>query len=76
MYTLYHSKDDCELKVTKAKEVFTRSPLLFTEEVTSFNNCYYFCKTRKPLVAKAEELRTAWATELEYQLYKVNNIKI
>jgi len=76
MYTLYRDKKDRELKVQKAKEIFTRSPLLFTEEVTAYNNCYYFCKNRKPLVKKAEEIRTAWATELEYQLHKVNSIKI
>ena len=73
MYTLYHDKSKKEIKVSKAKKVFQN--LNYTDDVTRYNNCYYICKTKKPLVEKAEEMKRNWIDELEEQLNKLNEIK-
>ncbi len=76
LYTLYHDKSNYSLKVEKAKAIFARSPLLFSDEVTVYNHNYYFCKNRKPLAQKAEGIKADWVASLEYQLHKAKNIKI
>lgn len=74
MYTLYHDKANKEIKVMKAKKAMQY--IKYTEEVTSYNNCYFICLKRKPLVVKANEIKQKWISELEKELSLVKDIKI
>jgi len=74
MYTLYHRKSERIIEVKKAKKIFQN--LEFTEDVKEFNDCYYICSKRKPLVEKANKIKQEWITELENQLQAVKEINI
>lgn len=63
MYVLEHSKEENVISVKKANKAFQN--LNFKEEVTFYNDNYYFCKNRKPLIEKAREIREKWILELE-----------
>jgi len=74
MYTLYHNKPTNTLQVNKAKKAL--QDLHYTDEVTLFNNNYYLCAKRKPLVEKAEEIKQSWIEECEQQLAALHAIKL
>jgi hypothetical protein len=74
VYTLYFSRSQKTIKVSKAKKAFQNH--IFTEEVTRYNDCYYFCASRKPLVEKAQEIHREWISELEDELNTIEQIKI
>lgn len=73
MYTLYHKRSESVIKVSKAKKIF--QTLSFTEEVDRYNDCYFICTKRKPLVEKAEEIKQRWISELEMELESIKEIK-
>lgn len=54
MYTLYHSRKDKVIEIKKAKKAL--QDLEYTEEVTRYNDCYYICSKRSPLLKKAREI--------------------
>lgn len=72
MYTLYYSRADKEIKVTKARKAMQMHN--FTEEVTRFNNCYFLCSKRKPLIEKAEEIKRKWVLQAEKELDQMKGI--
>lgn len=74
MYTLYFKREDRDIQVRKAKKALQNWN--YTEEVTRYNDCYYICSTRNPLVEKAEEIRKEWIAELEENLRKVKELKV
>lgn len=74
MYTLYVNKQTLELKVKKAKTVLLKEE--FTDQVTAYNQNYYFCNNRKPLVDKAREIKAEWIRQTEYKLNQLNSLKI
>ena len=74
MYTLYFSKKDKDIKVSKAKKVMQN--LKYTEEAVQFNDCYYICVNRKPLVEKAKEIQEKWISEMEEELESIKKIKV
>lgn len=74
MYTLYYQRSEKVIQVLKAKKVF--QTLNFTEEVTSYNDCYFICSKRKPLIEKAKEIKQGWVLELEEELNSIKEIKI
>lgn len=74
MYTLFHKKSECKIEVKKAGRGM--SHVHFTEEVSCYNDCYYVCLKRKPLVEKAREIKASWIKELEEKMDKVESIKI
>ena len=47
-----------------------------TEEVTSYNNCYYVCLYKEKLFEKAEEIRKSWIDEAEKHYNDMLNVKI
>lgn len=75
MYTLYFSKKDKIIKVTKASKGM-QSGVTYTEEVTQFNSNYFVCTKRKPLVEKAKEIQQEWVVDLEEELKALKEIKI
>lgn len=74
MYTLYFNRSEKAIKVSKAKKALQN--LNFTEEVSKYNNCYFICSNRNPLVEKAREIKKEWILELEDDLNTVEAIKI
>lgn len=74
MYTLFHDKKGKVIEVKKSRKALQY--LDFTEEVKVFNDCYYFCSKRKPLIEKAREIKREWVLELESELNSVKEIKI
>jgi hypothetical protein len=74
MYTLYYKRFEKAIVVSKAKKVFQTCN--FTEEVTRYNDCYFLCSKRKPLIDKANEIKQGWISELEEELSLVKEIKI
>lgn len=75
MYTLYHNKEDCVIKLEKAKKIMQNIGN-FTEDVTCYNNNYYFCLLRSPLKQKATEMKQEWLKEAEDRAELIKNIKI
>ena len=74
MYTLYHSKKMREIKVSKASKSLQN--LSYKEEITYYNDCYFICLTRKPLVEKAKEIKQRWIDALETELEEIKQIKL
>jgi hypothetical protein len=74
MYILYFKRSEKTIKVSKARKTFQH--LNFTEEVVRYNDCYYMCANRKPLVEKAQEIKREWILELEDELNSIEQIKI
>lgn len=74
MYTLYISQDEQIIKVAKAHK--SLQSLAYTEDVVRYNDCYFLCKERKPLVAQARIIQQQWIAELEEALRTVQAIKI
>lgn len=72
MYTLYHNRKEHAIKVSKAKKVLQY--LNYTDEVTVFNNCFYICSKRAPLLDKANEIKQSWIATLEDELDLVKAI--
>jgi hypothetical protein len=74
MYTLYHNKRESIIEVKKATKGM--SHCTYTDDVAYYNDCYYLCTKRKPLVEKANEIKQSWIDELEQKLADVAAIKI
>ena len=74
MYTLFVSKKERVIEVKKAKKIL--QDLQYTDEVSRFNDCYWLCAKRKPLIAKANEIKQQWISELEVELSLINSISI
>jgi len=74
MYTLYVNKSTNTLQVKKARKALQDRE--YTNEVTLFNNNYYLCIKRKPLVEKAEEIKQSWIEECEQHLDALRAIKL
>ena len=73
MYTLYHNKRERIIEVKRASKGM--SSCTYTDKVERFNECYYTCLKRKPLVEKAKEIKQSWIEELEEEIAKVNAIQ-
>ena len=74
MYTLYHNKKERIIEVKKASKAMAKCN--YTDDITSYNDCYYICLQRKPLVEKAKEIKKSWIKELEDEMEKVKSIKL
>ena len=74
MYTLYHSRREKSIRVSKAKRAL--QDLEYTNEVTRHNDCYYICLKRAPLMEKAREIHREWIAELEDELTLLKLIEI
>jgi hypothetical protein len=74
MYTLYFSRLEQTIKVTKALKAFQN--LNFTDEVTKYNSCYYICSNRNLLIEEAKEIKQIWISELEQELRLIKEIKL
>lgn len=74
MYTLYFNRRLKEVKVKKANKGNLKFP--YSENVTKYNDCYYTCLTRKPLVEKANEIINDWINEINEELKIIESIKI
>lgn len=73
MYTLYFNKPKMIIEVKKASKGMNHCT--YTNEAVQYNDCYWVCLNRKPLVEKAEEIKEAWTKELEERIEKVKSIK-
>lgn len=73
MYTLYVRKEKMIIEVKKASKAM--SNCTYTNEVVRYNDCYWVCLNRKPLMEKAKEIKESWISELEGKLEKVKSIK-
>ncbi|RDU23412.1 hypothetical protein DWV06_09710 [Anaerosacchariphilus polymeriproducens] len=58
----------------KAKKVL--QSLNYTDAVSRYNNYYYICLKKKPLVDKAIEIKKVWVEEARKNLIEYENIKI
>lgn len=74
MYMLYYDKKLWEIEIKKPKKVLEN--LNYTEEVTYYNDCYFICLNRDPLVKKAREIKRAWIEELESALNDLKQVKL
>ncbi|MFK4167216.1 hypothetical protein ACI2LM_13300 [Paenibacillus lautus] len=74
MYTLYHSRKEKVIQVKKARKAL--QDLEYTEEVTRYNDCYYICLKRDPLMQKGREIKEQWIAELEEELNLLKVIEI
>jgi hypothetical protein len=74
MYILYFNKSERKIKVSKAHKSLLN--LNYTEKVTQYNDCYFYCSERKPLKEKAKEIKQNWIDELEEGLLLTKEIKI
>jgi hypothetical protein len=74
MYTLYFSKSEKALKVSKPRKPL--QTLNYTEEVTQYNSCFFICSKRKPLIEKAKEIQNEWILELVKELETIREIKL
>lgn len=74
MYMLYHNKSSWQIEVEKPKKVLEN--LNYTEELTYYNEYYFICLNREPLVEKAKEIKQAWIDELESALNDLKQIKL
>ena len=72
MFNLKFDKERKELIISPMKNGF----MPCEDEVIKFNSCYYTCNTRKPLRAKAEEIKALWIVEAERELEKAENTTI
>lgn len=73
MYTLFFNKSQKTIKINKANKNMQNQK--YTDEVTQFNDCYYLCTTRKPLVLKANELWSEWLKEAEQAVDDIRRMK-
>ena len=73
MYTLYVKKEKMIIEVKKASKAM--SNCTYTNEVVKYNDCYYLCSNRKPLIEKAKEIKESWISELKEKLEKAKSIK-
>lgn len=69
MYTLFFNKSQKKIKVGKANKAMQHQQ--YTDEVVQFNDCYYLCSERKPLVLKANEMWSEWIKEAEQNLDEI-----
>ncbi|OHD20794.1 MAG: hypothetical protein A2Y34_07120 [Spirochaetes bacterium GWC1_27_15] len=76
MYQLYQNKNDAIIKIQKLSKVFQDKESRITDEIMIFNDVYSFCKDRKKLKQKAEEIKQEWVNEAKALLEKYENIKI
>jgi hypothetical protein len=74
MYTLYYSRKEKTIKVTKARKALQN--LNFTEEVTRYNDCYFICSNRKLLIEKAKDIQNEWLLELVKELETIREINL
>ncbi len=74
MYTLYFSEREKSIKVSKARK--TLLDLDYKEEITRFNDCFYICAKRKPLLEKGREIQKEWILKLEQELETLKKLKI
>lgn len=78
MYQLYHNKDRCELKLSKANKNW-QSELetkLIPNVPYHYNDCYTFCTDRSVLREWGLKIKTLWLAEAQLQVEKIENIKI
>lgn len=73
MYTLYVEKEKMIIEVKKTSKAM--SNCTYTNEVVKYNDCYYLCLKRKPLIEKATEIKESWIRELEEKIKKAKSIK-
>ena len=73
MYTLYVRKEKMIIEVKKAGKGMSHCK--YTDDVVRYNDCYFTCLKRKPLVEKAKEIKESWVSELEEKLEKVKSIE-
>ncbi len=77
MYVLYHNKDKCELKLSKANKIWERSAGNLIEGVPyCYNTFYTLCTDRKILRQHAIEIKMLWLAEAQMMVQKIENIKI
>ncbi|OME55487.1 hypothetical protein BSK59_13505 [Paenibacillus odorifer] len=74
MYQLYHNKEEAEIEVKPIKAAFKNIEI--TDEITRYNQYYFFCNKRKLLKEKAEEIKAEWVKEAQETLDKLNQIMI
>ncbi|KGR88711.1 hypothetical protein [Lysinibacillus odysseyi] len=74
MYLLYIKKKENKIKVSKAHKAMQN--IAYTDEVIQYNDCYFICNKREPLVEKAKVIKAQWIFEKEEELKLLRNIKI
>ena len=76
MYLLYHDKDNAVIFVKKAGKAMQDLDYDNTGKVTCFNNHYFSCLKRKPLLDKAREMKEQWIKEEKEKIMKIEAIEI
>lgn len=75
MYSLYHNKSKLIISIEKANK-WQQRLVTFKEEITPYNDNYFFCLKRKPLKEKALEIKQDWLAEAERNLQAIKDIKV
>ena len=79
-YTLFYSKKDCILKITKIKEnnKWWKDIEVHCNEnsVHRWNDCYYLSQNRVALKNCAYALKDQWIKESQHRLKKTLEIKL
>ena len=76
MYLLYHDKDNAIITVKKASKAMQDLDYDNTGKVNYFNNHYFICLKRKPLLDKAREMKEQWLEEEKEKIMKIEAIEI
>lgn len=76
MYQLKQNKQEGKLEVRKLSSVFKELEKDITEIPKKYNDYYYFCSKRQPLVDLANTLKLQWLEEAETELNRLRVIKV
>ena len=76
MYELYHDKNKHEIRIKPLRNLFDHVRSQLNETPLRYNDYYWFCTARKPLVELAKKIKDSWIGELEESLDRVNKIDI
>ena len=74
MYSLYYNKKEGIIKISKTHAALKR--VEHKEEVTRYNDYYYLCLKRKPLIEFARQMRDEWIKEYESKIDDLKSLKI
>lgn len=77
MYQLYHNKQTCELKLSKANKRWQNQlDALISDTPYYYNEYYTFCTKRNVLRELGVNIKMLWLAEAQMQVQKIENIEL
>jgi len=68
MYKLFLNKKTLTMKIKKETGKWPLYSGEYPEEATRYNDNYFICKIRKPLLEKGREIQQQWVEEAEKEV--------